>query len=792
MSSVESRFNLQCSVFTRNMSEQKNMTMVDPTEASRVETVKREVSLSDSDAAAKERDDDSIQGKSFASDSHNDESGVKNNENDDGSDTLAPPVHDKSNKIEGSDTHPVHDKINESEGSDITPPPVHEISFDDAASEQCQRWQVLPSIKLLFWAIVVWCALLRLVISLERAGVTENITDMRLEQFLVEWANNHNLSSYNFPESQRVGYKLAQEGASVHYPVVLIPGFVTSGLELWAGKPCARSKYFRQRMWGGIGTAKQFFTERDCWREHLALDPFTGMDPEGIRLRSCTGFEAADFFLANYWVWSKLIENLADLGYDGSTMSMMSYDWRLSFPLLEERDGYFTRLKHHIEAMHKTNGRKVVLTAHSMGSPLMVYFFKWVTTDESEGGGGGGSDWVDEHVHAFVNIAGPLLGVPKAAPALLSGEMRDTSLFTGVFGSMIEEFFGRRLRKDLWNTWGSLWAMLPLGGNAVWGVGADMCNSSSSSDGLWCKETDEEYSMTSSAPLIQLTDTELDKAPRSNATRTFDCKGGKSERRQARYLSKAIDAFSHQANHSVEDSLLFLQKWGAGYGPSFANARLHSFDQDDAPSPRTWYDPSRTPLPDAPKMKIYCLYGVGLRTERAYFYKRNTKQAVDNEEPRICNNSHFDPPLVMDTSIDDPKQGISYGVKFTDGDGSVPLLSLGYLCVDAWKRKHLNPSGSEVVTREYPHKPEFLMGDPMRGGSHAADHVDILGNVDMTEDFLRVVSNHGAKKVKTHIVSDIVNISQRIDAHPNGGLNVPKESRQNPIEAFLGLFEKKN
>lgn len=671
-------------------------------------------------------------------------------------------------------------------GSD-NPPPVHEISFD--GTQESQGWLSLSSIKVLVYSVVLWCGLLRLALSLERAGVTENLTDMRLEEFLVRtgWASNHNVSSYNSPQSHRIGYKLAQEGAAVHYPVVMIPGFVTSGLELWAGKPCARTKYFRQRMWGGIGTAKQFFTERDCWREHLALDPFTGMDPEGIRLRSCTGFEAADFFLANYWVWSKLIENLADLGYDGSTMSMMSYDWRLSFPLLEERDGYFTRLKYHIEAMHKTNGRKVVLAAHSMGSPLMVYFFKWVTTDESDGGGGGEPDWVDEHVHAFVNIAGPMLGVPKAAPALLSGEMRDTSLFVGVFGSMIEEFFGRRLRKDLWNTWGSLWAMLPRGGNSIWGIGADMCNSSSSSDGLWCKSSNGDHQSTSFVPLLQLSDTE----PVESCDKKFHCEGGKSERRQARFLSKEIDEFSRRTNHSVEETLLFFQKWGAGYGPAFANAKQNSFDEEDQPSPRTWADPSRTPLPDAPRMKIYCLYGTGLKTERAYFFKRNTanvKQTAE-DELKMCNNSHFDPPLVMDTSVEDAEQDISYGVKFTDGDGSVPLLSLGYLCVDGWKRKELNPSGATVVTREYLHSQEFDMGDPMRGGPHAADHVDILGNVDMTEDFLRVVSDHGVKKMKSHIVSDIMNITERLNAHPNGGLFVPK-MKKNPIQAILGLFDK--
>lgn len=685
------------------------------------------------------------------------------------------------------------DNAQENENSDTSScPPVKEVRIDDrstSTSDESHGRLPIPSIKFVVYALAAWCGILVVMIKLERAGMTENLTDMRLEEFLKRtgWASNHNVSSYTSPQSHRVGYRLAQEGATVKYPVVMIPGFVTSGLELWDGKPCAKNKYFRQRMWGGIGTARQFFTERDCWREHLALDPLTGVDPEGIRLRSCQGFEAADYFAANYWVWSKLIENLADLGYDGSTMSMMSYDWRLAYPLVEKRDGYLTHLRHHIEAMHKTNGEKVVLAAHSMGSPLIVYFFKWITTDEADGGGGGGQDWVDEHIHAFVNIAGPMLGVPKATPALLSGEMRDTSLFVGVFGSMIEEFFGRRLRKDLWNTWGSLWAMLPKGGDQIWGIGADLCNSTSSCDGLWCKSTESQS--TSMVPFLQLTDTEtLD-----TREEKFYCEGDMKEQRQAKYLSHQIDEFSRRTNHSIEDTLLFLEKWGGGYGASLGNLQHNSLDQDERPSPRTWSDPSRTPLPHAPKLKIYCLYGVGLPTERAYFYQRNTvnaKQATADEQPKRCNNSHFDPPFIMNSSVSDAESNISYGVKFSDGDGSVPLLSMGYICVDAWKRKELNPSGSKVITREYYHSQEFHLGDPMRGGPHAADHVDILGNVDMTEDFLRVVSDHGAKKMKSNIVSDIMNITERINAHPNGGLYVEK-AKQNPFETFLGLFNKK-
>jgi phospholipid:diacylglycerol acyltransferase len=66
--------------------------------------------------------------------------------------------------------------------------------------------------------------------------------------------------------------------------------------------------------------------------------------------------------------WGKLIENLADVGYTPSEFSLEPYDWRLPFPLLEERDGYFTKLRMSIEALHKTTGKKVVLTAHSMGT----------------------------------------------------------------------------------------------------------------------------------------------------------------------------------------------------------------------------------------------------------------------------------------------------------------------------------------------------------------------------------------------------------------------------------------
>lgn len=39
------------------------------------------------------------------------------------------------------------------------------------------------------------------------------------------------------------------------------------------------------------------------------------MDPEGIKLRAASGLEAADYLFPGYWVWGKLIQNLAGDGF---------------------------------------------------------------------------------------------------------------------------------------------------------------------------------------------------------------------------------------------------------------------------------------------------------------------------------------------------------------------------------------------------------------------------------------------------------------------------------------------
>lgn len=273
------------------------------------------------------------------------------------------------------------------------------------------------------------------------------------------------------------GVELRERGLTPKHPVVIVPGFVSTGLELWRGKKCG-AHFFRRRMWGTPAMARAFFSNQKCWMEHMRLDGRTGSDPESIRLRAVRGLEGVDWFVPGYFVWARVIEELSELGYDSNTLHSAAYDWRLSPMMLERRDGYFTRLKSVIETLYSVHGERVALLAHSYGDTISRYFFEWVETPAAKGGGGGGKRWVDKHVHAYVDIAGPMLGIPKTIPSLLSGEMRDTAILgelEGMLGGLLEtavgRFIGTQIKEvcDTFRTWGALWAMLPRGGAAVWG-----------------------------------------------------------------------------------------------------------------------------------------------------------------------------------------------------------------------------------------------------------------------------------------------------------------------------------
>lgn len=61
-----------------------------------------------------------------------------------------------------------------------------------------------------------------------------------------------------------------------------------------------------------------------------------------------------------------------------------------------------------------------MVASHSWGDNVFRNFLVWIGEDDE--------DWVEKHVAAYVNIAGPVLGVSKSMTSLLSGTCRMTLL----------------------------------------------------------------------------------------------------------------------------------------------------------------------------------------------------------------------------------------------------------------------------------------------------------------------------------------------------------------------------
>ncbi|KTW31053.1 phospholipid:diacylglycerol acyltransferase [Pneumocystis jirovecii RU7] len=486
-----------------------------------------------------------------------------------------------------------------------------------------------------------------------------------------------------------VGNRLREQGYKPHFHVVIVPGVISTGLESWSTTNCSLP-YFRKRLWGSWTMLRAILMDKKCWVSHLMLNETTGLDPEGIKLRAAQGLSAADFFVTGYWIWNKIIENLAAIGYDPNNMFSAAYDWRLSFLNLEERDHYFTKLKSSIEIAKATSGKKSVIISHSMGSQLTLWFLKWV---EAYGYGNGGESWVNDHIEAFINISGSLLGTPKAVTALLSGEVKDTAQLNAISVYGLERFFSRSERVQLLRSLPGLASMLPKGENVIWG------NATWAPDDMYIPNVRN----VSFGSFINF---------RRNS---------KISNLKNLTMADSMDYLIAQTPHTFHKML----RTNYSHGISWTEKEIKKNNK----RPEKWINPLEVSLPNAPNMKIYCFYGI-LRFVLVNLLKEPIVKLCDCANNTMGIFSSFD--ISAQTPFIDSTVNIKpyteKGVVMGEGDGTVNILSTGFMCVKGWKQRRYNPANISVVVHEMLHQPDRL---GLRGGSRTADHVDILGRSEL-------------------------------------------------------------
>lgn len=473
--------------------------------------------------------------------------------------------------------------------------------------------------------------------------------------------------------------------------------------------------------------------DKASWKRHIMLDKVTGLDPPGIKLRASQGFDAADFFITGYWIWNKIIENLATIGYDPSNAFTAAYDWRLAYGNLEHRDQYFSRLQAYIESAVRISDKKVVLLSHSMGAQVLYYFFHWV---EAEGYGGGGPSWVDDHIESWINISGCMLGALKDVPAVLSGEMKDTAQLSAFAVYGLEKFLSRHERAEIFRAMFGISSMLPIGGDAVWG------------NGTWAPD-DKPGQNISFGKFI-----------------TFREPPERSEHTQNLTMDETMPYIFQHTDTWYKDAILSNYSFGVA----------HKREEVEANQliPRRWMNPLETRLPLAPNLKIYCFYGFGKDTERAYFYK-------EDKDPATLTNVTIDVGYMSSMA--------DHGVVMGEGDGTVSLLSTGYMCNKGWQMKRYNPAGVKIKIVEMPDEPDRFSP---RGGPNTGDHVDILGRSSLNDLILKVAGGQG-ESIEEVVLSNIKEYSDKVkiwdDDEDEDGTLGERVGGSQPVHLLQGAGE---
>lgn len=511
-------------------------------------------------------------------------------------------------------------------------------------------------------------------------------------------------------------------------PVVMLPGMTSTALEVWRGVGCYAGSH-RRRLWSSASMLATFLREPDCLQRHLAMNLSTWEDPTQIRVRASTGLGAADAF-GPLNLWGELMANFAVLGYDESSLRLLGFDWRLSPERLERRDRFFTTLRREVELLVELNGAKVAILAHSLGANHAIHFFQWIEAREP--------GWVADHVRDFVPIGGAYLGSAKALAYLVSGTMTDAVGMGPLLNNLFESHGGikRRAVADLTRSWSSVPALLPKGGDAYWGLDATLATT----------------------PFVTL------EAPPPEAVAAL----ARDAARGGGVARALLASANGTTTFAVDGSMAWLKRLLPAYyallDAEYSLAGPPAAGEETSRNERDYGNPLLAPLPRAPAMRTYCLYGVGRPTPVAFTFgwaapRRSAPSPAEDVPERY---------LVLSTSD-------ASSVVEGDGDGTVPLLSLGYMCASGYGVAVRNPSRSRVRLKEYKHEALSMRKavlDPVNAlcglaNEKDSDHITILGNREMIYDILDIVAYDGAA-FEERVESDVCDLAARLRAaHPD-------------------------
>jgi len=208
------------------------------------------------------------------------------------------------------------------------------------------------------------------------------------------------------------------------YPVILVPGDGGTHMEARLNKStvvhymCSKTSPDFFNIWLNLELMVPYVL--DCWVDNVRLvyDNVTrrtsnspGVETRIPEFGNTSSVEWLDPSKSAYGAYFKdIVESLQPLGYErGINIKGAPYDFRKAPNECEE---YFVNFKKLVEDTYAENDqRPLVLVAHSMGGPFMLYFLNRQT-----------QKWKDTHIRALVTLSGVWGGAVKALKVFASGD----------------------------------------------------------------------------------------------------------------------------------------------------------------------------------------------------------------------------------------------------------------------------------------------------------------------------------------------------------------------------------